>query len=424
MGLLKDKRVMVSLSNHPCRLTLALNCTIYAFFGYNAFMEAIVETTGIKPVLAPPPTPLVKEIPPKPDHLLERSILVHGFSGNIDTNNTWSEETKSLGKVLSTGELVSPSKRDLDDKEKVRFGIDAPFDKNRVIFHVWKGDDHDGMEYISEALFAAPPKMLEGYVPSEDPAWPGRAVSAYGKDGVHIPLSNGLLFVSAGRCIEFHDHFEALAQKSGMSFADFMNKHVVILPNTAFQNRNELWTAISSRIEPAIGVTVDVIGAREQMNSTHGTNFTDILNNHAPAKANELGLSGINRGSAVNHELTVWLSKEWRSRIRWLQTTEKNMSNNPFRIEQLREEKPSFQDVQQLVDEVQPNHPDNKKTQSLARQYYEYRQRLLATNERILEEKYPNAPSEIDENGRTHSNVVETTVLRGKDGRLHVHEPL
>ncbi|MCX6791529.1 MAG: hypothetical protein NT149_00635 [Candidatus Gottesmanbacteria bacterium] len=380
-------------------------------------MDAILENIATKTVIALPPKPLIKEVVPRSENLLERSRLVHGFLGNVDANDPYAEETKTLNGILTTGELVSPSLRPLDDKEKIRFSMDAPFDKNRVTFHVWKGDEEDGKSYISKAFFAAPTSILGGSVPAEDPAWPGRVVSAYGKEGVRLPIEKGLLFISTNRAIQHREKFEALAQKAGQTYIEYMNKHVVILPDNIFDDKKMLWSAISARIEPAMGVTTKIASSREQMDSARGTNFTDMLNQRLPAPARELGLSGIKEGSTVSLELIDDLKQSWQSEIEWLKKVEKNIDRDPYNIENLRKEASSLQNIQNLINEIQPDNSDVP----LASQYGEKRRQLLKKFEVMLEKKYPDAPLETRSYGRPR---YERTPYRGADGKLHFDESI
>lgn len=360
-----------------------------------------------------------KEVAPTSENLLEGAILVHGFCGNVDTNNPYAEETKALGSILSSGELVSPSARPLDDKEKVRFSAEAPFDQNRVTFHVWKGDDQDGTAYIRSAFFASPTSILGGFVPSEDPAWAGRAISAYSKDGVHLPIERGLLFLDSRLATRFQPQFEALAQKAGMSYTDYMNQHAVILPQEAFNDQSTLWSAVSNRIEPAVGVTIQVVTGKEQMDSTRGTHFTDILDHHQSAQTSELGLTGVKQGSAISPELLTHMEKVWHENIEWLDEVERNMDNDPLKIEHVRGERQEIVDMQTFIDEL---HLNNQDAQTLADQYNKRKRQVLELNEKVLESKYPNAP--LEEVEGIHRPVFEPTVTRGKDGKLHVEEPL
>lgn len=366
---------------------------------------------------------LAKEKVVQPENLLEGSILVHGFCGNIDAQDKWAEESKTLEKILTSGEIVSPSLRNLDAKEQVRFSADAPFDKNRVTFHVWKGDQKDGLEYISEAFFASPTSILEGSIPSEDPAWSGRAVSAYNKDGVRLSINQGELFITPERVNQFHAQIEDLAKKSGLSFADYMNKYVVLLPKSVFEDQKMLWKAVSSRIEPAIGVTANVATAKEQGDLTKGLNFTEVLNSKEPAKRTELGVSTIKSGTAISEELVLSIEQRTQDEIDWLKEVEANINTNPFHIERLRDEKLLFEEEQELANEIGLNSANSERIKKSAQSYDQLRQRLLSINEKVLEEKFPNPPTE-DELNRSRRPVTQATVYRGNDGRLHIEEAL
>ncbi len=366
---------------------------------------------------------LAKERIDQSESLLEGAILVHGFCGNIDASDKWAEETKTLEKVLASGEIVSPSLRILDSKEQTRFSVDAPFDKNRVTFHVWKGDQKDGSEYIAEAFFASPTSILVGTIPSEDPAWPGRALSAYSKDGVRLSVDQGLLFITPERAKQFHTQLEVLAKNSGLTFADYMNKHVVLLPKSAFEDQKTLWSAVSSRIESAVGVTAKVTTGKEQGDSTKGLNFTEVLKSKEPTKRTELGLSTIKSGSAISKELALSVEQRTQVEIDWLNEVEADMTSNPYHIERLRDNKPLFKDEQQLADEISPISAESERLKKAVQGYDKLRQRLLAINEKVLADKFPNPPTE-DELNKNRRPVTEATVYRGNDGKLHLKEPL
>lgn len=364
----------------------------------------------------------IKEIS-KTENLLEGSILVHGFSGNVDPYNKWKEERKTLQKVLSSGNLVSPSLRELDNSEKIRFVVDAPFDKNRLTFHLWKGDSQDGVEYIEEALLALPTTSLEGNVLSEDPAWPGRAISAYNKEGVQIPLKKGILFLSQSRFSEFRSQLELLAHESGLDFVDYVNTYVTILPAETFKDQKSLWSAVRSRIEPARDVSVKIVDTQKQTSSmfdSSGLNFTNTLESKEPVIAEDLGETHIVLASAISAELLQYLEHSYQQEIVWLGTVEANMESNPFNIEFLRDEPSEILEIERLITELDPNNTRKAYIYELSKKYELWKRKLLAKNERALEEKYPDAPREEEIGfGRP---AFRSKVFRGKDGLLHVGE--
>lgn len=368
----------------------------------------------------------IKERQLTQEALLEGAVLIHGFTGNVDIHNPHTSEKKALEKVISTGTIVSPSQRELDEKEKDRIRYDTPFDMNRVSFHVWKGDEHDLGSYIHGAFFAAPASSLEGFVPAEDPAWSGRAISAYNKDGVKIPTNRGLLFISPDLALNNRRLFEARAENEKLSYKDYMNRYVVILPSEVFGSAKKSWEEVSSRITPAKGVDVKIVTAEEQFSQSKGRlDFTAILNTGKKAELSQLGESRIIDGGAVSESLLKNLQSSWEAELKWLEKVDNGLEEDPFHIEQLREDHSRIDDYYNLVIELKDLNEELSEIKKLRDDYHKLRKKVLERNEQILEQKYPDASQET-KGGKFELRrpPSKPEVVRGEDGKLHVMTPI
>ncbi|HTK03870.1 MAG TPA: hypothetical protein VL401_03875 [Alphaproteobacteria bacterium] len=351
-------------------------------------------------------------------NLLENSILIHGFSSNINTGNSYAMEQINLEKILHKGALATPSRRSLTPEERARYQTDAPFDLDRLTFHVWKGDEEDNVNYINEAFFAVPPVVLAGAVLHEDPAWAGRAISAFRTDGMEISLNNGLLFCSPEYALQFQDIFQELATKSEMRLDEYIRKHVVILPRENFSDINNLWKSVSTRIKPSNGVSAQIVTA-DQMEPSNGIDFTKSLSGATPVTVEQLGDGKILEINKMT-ELSNWLTNIVDRDKRRLDNIVSNLNDNPFDIETLREI-PHWFKILDLLNKFNPESDEIVFFNKARAVYDQIRIKALRENNTILKLRYPNAQKSSE---RIRPAISEPVVFVDENGEYRVMQPL
>lgn len=360
------------------------------------------------------------------ENMLEGSILVHGFLGNIETLNPYGEEVKTFNKIMLKGEIVSPSQRELTKEEENRYKYDAPFDLNRVSFHIWKGEPTDERNYIGDVFFAAPTIALSGYVPIEDPAFSANTITVYGNGGVRIPLELGKLFIELERFEHSREAIGRVATANGMNFNEFVNNHFVILPRDVFRDTKLLWKAVSSRIEPSTGVSANIVSSRELGTLSEGKfDFTSGLDAISPAAMESLGSGSVKEGSAVSTELIEGIESSWKERRKWIRKIQNTLDENPYELESLRDTS-ELDSILTLADSLEINKQLLAKSKLLRDRCIKLQEQVIQENERILEVRFPDAPIESsDEDSKVAKKrpLFKPEVIRSTDGKLHINKP-
>lgn len=296
---------------------------------------------------------IIRTEAPIKENLLEGTILVHGFQGNIRK-----PEIDTLIDIVKMGALVSPNLRELTPDERKRSHI-TPFDQKRVVFHAWRGNERDNSSYIGYAAFAAPVTILAGNVITEDPSSSSKnTIAVYNETGVRIPLEAGILFMSEGYFSNFLEFLKEKAQRVGMNPTEYVNKYIVILSPNVFRNFDELKKAIFSRIDPATNVTADIVTHEDQIKSS-SLDYTRILRDKPGVTRESLGTAST-KGYGIVDQQQMSLWEEFANKHENLiREVSRDPSPDQFRLKEvayfdicLRLER-----IQNILELTNPNHP-------------------------------------------------------------------
>jgi hypothetical protein len=334
---------------------------------------------------------LSPEISKSTEHPLEGGIIIHGFVGNIEK-----PELKTLTQVIKSGVLASPSKRELDDKERLRLP-DEPADYNRICFHLLTNKVANPCHYVGRAFWAASLNAVAGTIIGDDIASGSNDIFSYHNNGVEIPLNRGLLYLS----IDMLDNLallESIRQRAtaeGVSAEKWIQNYIVILPRKAFENRQQLFNIVSKRIQPAKGVSADFV-TKNEIDQHFQHNFVHFLeNDHRFTKKDELGIGGIKIDIPLDPDLLTEFNQilgRYKNRFRSIY---EDIETNPLRIEELRDAE-SVHDPNwpffKMISLLNTYAPDSDIAQKAA-ELDKFRLELLKLNTQILEKIYPNAPS-------------------------------
>lgn len=362
---------------------------------------------------------LLSELIRIPEHPLAGGIIVHGFLGNIQK-----PENVTLAQVILAGTLASPSKRSLEAKEQARL-VSAPFDRDRICFHIWKENSNEPTSYIGHAIWAGPITAVEGTIIGDDPANEPGDIFAYREGGVDIPVKKGVLFVSDNLIDtqEIRASIEKRATQEGVTFDEWMRDNVVLLPTKLFHQPKDLFSVIAQRIRPATGVTADFVDA-EEISQSLGVNFVTSLNiKHKPVSTQELGTTTKIQGESVSQEIMQEWKRNYDHFDEHFGEIIAEMDENPLRLEELRDPEYMYDGAWEfhlLHRRLQALFPNSELARTVQK-LDDRRREALARNEEILTERYPNMP----EYSTIPIDSTKPTPYREKDtGKIRVSMPL
>lgn len=361
----------------------------------------------------------------KPEaNLLEGGILIHGFKGNLDPYDSYKNMSDTLTKVVKQGAIVSPSRRELSEKEMARIS-DAPFDFNRVCFHTWHEEvDGNKSNYVLNAFFAAPVSVIEGYKPSLDPAMDETTVSVFGDNGVEIPLEKGILFLSEELFLEISPEITQKAKDLGITYEEYVKNNIVLLPTEAFEDSKILWNIVRDRIMPATNVTQQLVNPNKM--GYRGVNFTDVLNGVELAKMENLGKSEKMNGSPVSDAYATSVMEHCSREINWLKGKEADIENIFEYLDDLRNPNEWLKAVynsRSLINQLDSDNSRLPAVDKLLNDFNSLAGSLSKQIELFLEQKYPDAPIIKPDNKKLRRNVAKPEVYKDEQGVYHVIRP-
>lgn len=363
-------------------------------------------------------TPLEEE-----KNILEGGILIHGFKGNLNDINPYQRVMERLNNIILSGEIVSPSQRELDEDELKRLQLDASFDSNRVCFHVWNSDSNENqLSYVLNSFFAMPTTAMAGFVPSEDPAFGGNVVALYKNEGVRIPLEKGLLFLSTDMYRSLIPSIQKKAEISGISYDDYVKQHIVILPSESFHDSDILWKEVSARIDPASNVKTRMSKTSSNTNINF-IDFTQSLRNIEPSKTDELGETTMKTGNPISESLTDSLEERYHEDITELRNKYSKIEDDPYYLEELRDPNiwlRSINEDRQIIDQLGTDQQTTDSLNKLDDQFKDMCAAQLELSLSIIKQKHPDAPIKTEADLKKHRlPSLSPEVYRDENGEYH-----
>src|SRR3990172_12994005 len=350
-----------------------------------------------------------------PEHRLGGAILVHGFVGNTDKS-----EIHTLAQIITRGAIISPSKRSLTPKEEAR----TLFDRKRIAFHTWKPERLNSIKYVGQAVWAAPVTALEGTIVGDDMAMEEGDIFAYNPAGVDIPLQRGLLFVSDDMLDNsgVQAAISERANKEVKAPEEWVVKNVVIVPKEAFKQPDELLKIISRRIRPSDTVTADFV-TRAEFDENLKIYFLEegFAQKHTTADVKDLGNGVKVDGEYISPEMVKKWDEDTSHYNDWFDKISLEMEFNLLPFEELRppEDGDKFEGFWKLRKRVEKYLPGSDMAHDLDKMDQK-RAETMARYEKILFERYPNAP-EFDVEPESPGILV----WRKKGTReIRLHKPL